>query len=224
MRRNDPRQCCVAGCLKTRQGRYQVDYDGNRGGACSSHAREYIRFMRDNRPDYDPPEWECLVCKSEGEIGLAQHSGPRNVCTRHIAAALVNATARKVCRRHGDTLEDLFSLLKGRQYPELLLKKANKSMLLNQLDDFLKSEAEDGTRHEQGASYHESGKRGYSCIRGSARLHEDNVANKKRSLERDDTKVAVNTHLTDGRIGREMVEREEDIEAIADMERRRQYV
>ena len=42
----------------------------------------------------------------------------------------------------------------------------------------------------------------------------------RKTIKKDGTlKVAVNAHLADGAIGKEMIEREEDVEAIDDMEK-----
>ena len=44
-------------------------------------------------------------------------------------------------------------------------RESKEVKILEPLDDFLKSEPEDGKRHGQGISYNKCGTQGYSCVR-----------------------------------------------------------
>ncbi len=84
MSTKDKRPCPIDGCKRTRQSNHSDYHQRHPNGICSSHARTFIiNLRRDHGLDYESPSYECLTCKSMGQIkiiGLVLKS--KNACHR----------------------------------------------------------------------------------------------------------------------------------------------
>ena len=70
MSMKEKRTCPVDGCEKARQSNHRDHHQRHPNGMCSFHARKFIENLRRvHGLDYESPSYECLTCKSMGQIG-----------------------------------------------------------------------------------------------------------------------------------------------------------